>query len=151
MIIRGLFARGGRKPVACQRQAGGAVIEGDVDSRRRVIAIAALIASIGLGTIGQLMLKSAALHSVSGPLGLGTAVRTVLALGVYSLGIANWIVALRDVKLSVAYPVSSLNYVGILAGSAWLFGERIGMMRLSGVLLIVAGVMLVVLGRREES
>jgi multidrug transporter EmrE-like cation transporter len=127
------------------------VLEGGLDARRRRIAVVALVASIALGTAGQLLLKSAALRSLAGPLDPDTAVRTLLALVVYSLGIANWIVALRDVKLSVAYPVSSLNYVGILAGSAWLFGEHIGAMRLSGVLLIVGGVMLVVLGRREEA
>ena len=125
------------------------MIEESVSGRRRVVAAGALIASIVLGTIGQLLLKSAALHSVGAPLDLGTALRTILALGVYSLGILNWIVALRDVKLSIAYPVSSLNYVGILAGSAWLFGENIGALRLAGVCLIVLGVMLVVLGRRS--
>lgn len=127
------------------------MLERSVTSRRRTLAVGALIASILLGTIGQLMLKSAAMHSVGAPLDTGTALRTVIALGVYSLGILNWIIALRDVKLSIAYPVSSLNYVGILAGSAWLFGEHIGVLRLAGVALIVLGVMLVVLGRGRAS
>ncbi|WP_292730619.1 EamA family transporter [Nostoc sp. JL31] len=67
-----------------------------------------------------------------------------LAITVYCLGIVNWILALRSVKLSIAYPLTSLNYVGILFGSYYFFNELITLTRILGVITIFLGVLLVV-------
>ncbi|BDA72896.1 small multidrug resistance protein [Calothrix sp. PCC 7716] len=115
-----------------------------LSSRQKAISYTTLFISIGFGIIGQLLMK----HTMSSStLGLNWSFiqQLVLALTVYSLGIVNWILALRVVKLSIAYPLTSLNYIGILFGSYYLFGEKITLIRIFGVILIFLGVLLVAL------
>ncbi len=71
--------------------------------------------------------------------------KLVLAVTVYCLGVVNWILALKSVKLSIAYPLTSLNYVGILFGSYYFFNEEITLTRIAGVITIFFGVLLVVI------
>ena len=110
----------------------------------RVAHYLALGASICFGVIGQLLMKSAALGSIADPSALAVLPRLALALTIYGLGVASWMFALRAIKLSVAYSLSSLNYVGILFGAYYGFGESIGPWRVAGVVLIFLGVALVV-------
>jgi multidrug transporter EmrE-like cation transporter len=64
-------------------------------------------------------------------------------LACYALGAVSWIMVLTRVPLSWAYPILAMNQILILL-VAWLFlGEQVSMMRWSGALLIVAGVVLV--------
>ena len=100
----------------------------------------ALCTSIALGIAGQLLLKQAALLTVGGRYDLSMLGVLILALFVYSSGIVNWIFALRHLRLSIAYPLTSLSYVGILWGSAYWFGEHVPSTRAIGVALIFIGV-----------
>jgi multidrug transporter EmrE-like cation transporter len=121
-------------------------------SRSRTFASIALLLSIGFGIAGQLLMKWAALHSVAASVSPFMLASLLLALLVYSLGILNWILALRDLPLNVAYPITSLSYAGILWGSFYWFGEEVSAARLSGVAMIFAGVLLVVLlGSRSHT
>lgn len=117
----------------------------------RTMAYVALAVSIVFGIAGQLLMKSAALNSVTqGSHGL-ISMGTLVALGVYGLGVVNWIIALRSVNLGVAYSLSSLNYVGIFLGSYFFFDEVMTSQRLIGVALIFLGVLLIVLRAHGES
>jgi multidrug transporter EmrE-like cation transporter len=69
----------------------------------------------------------------------------MLSLTIYSLGVVNWILTLKTIKLSIAYPLTSLNYVGILLGSYYFFNEEITVTRIIGVTLVFFGVLLVAL------
>lgn len=109
------------------------------------IAYLALLTSCLFSVSGQLLMKWVAGGGAEAGLSGTFLLHLGLALSVYTLGVMSWMVALTTVKLSVAYPVTSLNYVGILAGSYAFFGERITPTRISGILLIFAGVLLVVL------
>lgn len=109
------------------------------------LAYVALSLSLAFGISGQLLMKAAALEAGGSGFDGEALLKSLLALFVYGLGVLNWIFALRAVKLSVAYPLSSLNYVGIFLGSFYLFGEQITAPRLFGVALIFVGVLLVVL------
>ncbi|WP_428850476.1 EamA family transporter [Nostoc sp. DedVER01b] len=75
--------------------------------------------------------------------------KLALAVSVYCLGIVNWILALRTVKLSIAYPLTSLNYVGIFFGSSYFFHELITPTRIAGVLTIFMGILLVVIPQKK--
>jgi drug/metabolite transporter (DMT)-like permease len=55
-----------------------------------------------------------------------------------------WQLVLREVRLFVAYLVTSLNYFLVLAASRILFFERISVANIAGAAVIVAGVYLVV-------
>lgn len=114
-------------------------------SRLKLISYTALFASIILGIIGQLLMKHTMSNKAAEFLTWSFIQQLMLALTTYSLGIINWIFALRVVKLSIAYPLTSLNYVGILLGSYYFFGESITLIRVVGVVLIFLGVLLVAL------
>ena len=62
-----------------------------------------------------------------------------LACYVVSVGVC--IVGLSRVDVSIAYPMLSLGYVVNAIAAWWLFGEALGPMRWSGMLLILAGVL----------
>ncbi len=113
-----------------------------VASRQKILSYSTLLASIGFGIVGQLLMKHTMSSSTIG-FHWSFIQQLILALTVYSLGIVNWIFALRFVKLSIAYPLTSLNYVGILFGSYYLFDEKITPIRIVGVVLIFLGVLLV--------
>ncbi len=60
---------------------------------------------------------------------------------VVSLGV--WIVGLSRVEVSIAYPMLSMGYVVNALLAWWLFGEALGPMRWAGLLLILAGVVVI--------
>ena len=114
---------------------------------RRVIVV--LATAIALDTLSQLLWKLAAsrlpttltpdalLHSIArDPLPL-------LVIGVFLLQLVNWLVVLERVDLSYAQPLTALSYVSVCLLSAWLFGERLDLHKGLGVLLVLAGVVLV--------
>ncbi len=114
-------------------------------NRQKVIPYTVLLLSIVLSIAGQLLMKQTMSNVKEGLFSWAFMQQLILALTVYSLGMVNWIFALKFVKLSVAYPLTSLNYIGILLGSYYFFDEKITLMRLLGVGLIFAGVLLVAL------
>jgi multidrug transporter EmrE-like cation transporter len=64
-------------------------------------------------------------------------------LGAYVLSVALWILVLSRVEVSYAYPIVSLGYV-MAAGAAWaLWREDVSVMRMAGIGVICAGVVLV--------
>jgi len=110
-----------------------------------------LAVSIALGATGQLLFKYASLRLPSfGELGfLGTLVRLITTPAVlggfacFFLSAVLWIFALRQVALSVAYPMVAISYIVIFVGSAVLFDETVTWRHWSGALLIVAGIVLI--------
>jgi multidrug transporter EmrE-like cation transporter len=103
----------------------------------------ALLSSIAFGVAGQLLMKLAALRSIVG-VSLSSVSVLALALAIYSLGVVFWMVALRWLALSVAYPVTSMSYIGVLWGSWYWFSESVSALRVLGVTLIFIGVTLLV-------
>jgi multidrug transporter EmrE-like cation transporter len=51
-----------------------------------------------------------------------------------------WMLVLRRARLSTAFPVTALTFVGVVGGSWWFFGETIAPVQYAGIALIVAGV-----------
>lgn len=119
-------------------------------SRSVLIAYIALFASCLFVIAGQLLLKWTMSNADRGFFDWVFLLRLALALGTYVLGTVNWIIALRSVKLSLAYPLTSLNYVGILLGSYYFFNEQITPVRIAGVFLIFIGVVFVALSASME-
>jgi multidrug transporter EmrE-like cation transporter len=67
----------------------------------------------------------------------------LLGLSFYVISVGVWIVGLSRVQVSIAYPMLSLGYV-VNALAAWyLFGEALGPMRWAGMMLILAGVLVI--------
>jgi multidrug transporter EmrE-like cation transporter len=101
------------------------------------------------GIAGQLMLKHGMSKMGGAPVAGAALIRKIVTspwvvggLVVYGLGVINWLLALSHLELSYAYPFASLGYIGIIIGSYFIFKERITLMRLGGIAVIIAGVLI---------
>jgi drug/metabolite transporter (DMT)-like permease len=102
------------------------------------------------GVSAQLLLKFATLQAQVKPgdrlfyfwIGCG--------LIVYAFGTGFWVLCLRYLDLSYAYPFTGLTYVLVLAASWLLLDERASIPRLVGVLAICMGVALIPTRVREH-
>jgi len=114
-----------------------------------------LLISIVLGAGGQLMLRYAArLLAAPSQLGLWRWLATVFstpsvlaAFAFFAVSALLWIVALREAPLTVAYPMVALSYIIIFVGSYFLFAEPITWTKILGAVLVVAGIIVIHLGR----
>lgn len=62
------------------------------------------------------------------------------AIGCYLIAFASWMLILRRSSLSLAFPVTGLVFVAVLAASRFLFDEAVDGWRLVGAAVILAGV-----------
>ena len=67
-------------------------------------------------------------------------------LSCYAISVVLWMYVLSRVQVSFAYPFLSIGYVIVVAAAYFLFREPLGVMKLCGVALICAGVVLVARG-----
>ena len=112
-----------------------------------------LLCGVLLNAFAQLWLKAAT--RISGPLvatdssAMDRAVKLLMvpslwyALTAYGFSVIVWIVGLSRVPVSQAYPLLSLGYVLNIGLAWWLFGEVPNAQRVAGVVVIIAGVVLV--------
>jgi drug/metabolite transporter (DMT)-like permease len=105
--------------------------------------------SVMCDVCGQLCFKIGADRLPSGFSFLGGA-RSVLSspwliagLCVYAVETIVWIKILSDVPLSIAYPIASLNFLGVTLASATVLGERVGRPQWLGAWLVTLGVAIV--------
>ena len=68
----------------------------------------------------------------------------------YGIGALVMIIAYRYGKLTVLQPMLSLNYVLSIVLAALVLGETIGLIKCVGVLVIIAGVIMIAGGDNEE-
>jgi drug/metabolite transporter (DMT)-like permease len=67
----------------------------------------------------------------------------IAGLCVYAVETIVWIKILSDVPLSIAYPIASLNFLGVTLASATVLGERVGRPQWLGAWLVTFGVAIV--------
>jgi multidrug transporter EmrE-like cation transporter len=115
-----------------------------------------LLGGVALNAAAQLLLKAATrtsgvLVSDSGVLSwsaiaqLARAYPLWIGLSFYGVSVVLWLGALSRVPVSVAYPMLSAGYVVNAIAAAFLFGEALSLSKTVGIVLIIAGV--VVLAR----
>lgn len=66
----------------------------------------------------------------------------LLGFGLYFCGFLVWMTLLKDLDLGRAFPMTALVYVATLAAAVFMFHERLNATRIVGVLVIMAGVVL---------
>ena len=111
-----------------------------------------LLASIAVGVAGQFFLKTGALklgrvdvnNAISHVVGILTTPELLLGLAFYGLAAIAYILVLTRVKLSIVGPAASLSYVFSVLLGYFVFREAITSLRLLGLGMIVAGVILVI-------
>jgi len=105
-----------------------------------------IIISVSIGAIGQIAFKYGAMQMVASP---GTTLvekikwPIVLGLVLYGVSTILWILALKKVELSYAYPMVSLGYIFVFIASYFLFHEAINWLRVGGMVCIMIGITLV--------
>jgi multidrug transporter EmrE-like cation transporter len=114
--------------------------------------IVLILVSVFLGAIGQVLVKygaSALELNFAGKYLIASIVSILknipVMCGIISYGVSFllWIKVLSKVELSYAYPMVSIGYILVMFFSYFLFKENISVMRVFGVILIIAGVILV--------
>jgi multidrug transporter EmrE-like cation transporter len=107
---------------------------------------ALLLASVLFGAAGQILMKwgiasPRPLFQVQAPW-LRMFVSWPVLAGLFAYGISSvfWLLTLRRLDLSLAYPMVSLGYVVVLIAGCFLFQETISVSRWLGVALILLGV-----------
>jgi undecaprenyl phosphate-alpha-L-ara4N flippase subunit ArnE len=116
----------------------------------RKLGLVWILFSVLLQSTAGVFAKQAALMSY------GSGAAAIVLNGWYVLGLTSlacqavcWIMALRHLPLSFAYPITSLVFVLNLLAARLIFGETIAVHNLVGVGIIVLGVILVN-SRRER-
>jgi undecaprenyl phosphate-alpha-L-ara4N flippase subunit ArnE len=66
--------------------------------------------------------------------------------GAYAAELAAWLAVLSRAPLSVAFPLASLSYCGVLLASRFVLGEKVPPRRWLGASLITFGVAIVCAG-----
>lgn len=101
---------------------------------------AALAGGITGGVVGQMLLKKGA--------GAGDFiaqlfnVATIIGFVFYGASAILYIVALRKIPVSVAFPSVSVSYIVVALLGALLYGEPLGWLKLVAIGMILAGVVL---------
>ncbi len=104
--------------------------------------------SVACDVGGQLCLKRGAdaLPDASGvkmALALLRSGWVVAGVAIYIVEIFVWLRILAEVPLSIAFPIASLNFLGITLASALVLRERVALRRWFGAGLITLGVVIV--------
>lgn len=93
------------------------------------------------GIAGQMLLKAGA----DAPDFVSQILRpsTLAGLALYGSAAFLYIVALRKIPVSVAFPSVSLSYAIVAVLGHFLFGEPFGIKQIGGIVLIMGGVVLI--------
>ena len=104
-------------------------------------ALAQILLKQGMLTVGRFDFAAGQLATILPKVALNPFVAGGMAC--YALSIALWLLVLSRVEVSAAYPFLSIGYVIAAAAGYWFFDENLGGVRILGITLICAGVMLV--------
>jgi multidrug transporter EmrE-like cation transporter len=67
----------------------------------------------------------------------------ILGVFLYGVSVINWLIVLTRVDLSIAYALMSTGYILTFMAGVWLFHEPVSTPRVLGLLVIIAGVILI--------
>ena len=110
--------------------------------RAGALYYASLVAAILFGIAGQITLKSGAMRSATvaaqffDPL-------TIIGFGIYVLAALLYIVALKEIPVSVAFPSVAASYAVVAVLGHLLWSEPFGWQQIGGLVLIGGGILLI--------
>ena len=116
--------------------------------------LALVLGSVTLSAIAQLVLKlgmssesvQQALDQrppISAALVVATNLQVVTGFALYALGAVVWLLVLARADVSFAYPFVGAGFVLTMLLGWGILGEPVGVARIAGTLLVVAGVWLI--------
>jgi len=101
----------------------------------------ALAAAIAGGVGGQLLLKAGSVGAQS-TIAQFMRVPTLIGLGFYAMSAVLYVIALRRIPVSLAFPSVSVSYAVIALLGYLLWSEPVGWPQVVGIVLICTGVVL---------
>jgi undecaprenyl phosphate-alpha-L-ara4N flippase subunit ArnE len=105
-------------------------------------ALLLIVAATLLSATGMLFLKMSASRFRLNLVALLTNWRFLLAGFLYALSMVFYVLVLREVPISVAYPLTSMNYIWAALLSKRYLKENVDVWRWSGIGLIIVGIVL---------
>lgn len=120
--------------------------------RHSLILLCLSVMIIGLGQIGMkyVALKytydSAADFTHNLALNKPIIALMCLVISAYVLAMGLWIIALRDVPLSLAYPFTAFAFIFVPILALIIFGERVNIYYFIGLIMIIIGILFCVRG-----
>src|SRR5262245_52697347 len=119
------------------------------ETRMSLNTLAFILVSVALSAGAQVALKFGVLSSTGqpggslGPLTVLLSPGVFIGLALYGVGTLVWLMALREVQLSQAYPFVGLGFVLTTLAGWWLFGDALSPQRLLGIAMVVGGIVIV--------
>lgn len=102
---------------------------------------AALGAAIACGVGGQVLLKTGSARTAD-LIGQFLDPFTLLGLGAYGLAAILYIIAIKKIPISLAFPSVSFSYAAVALIAHYAWGEALGPAQLAGIALIALGIVL---------
>ncbi|HUE19758.1 MAG TPA: EamA family transporter [Stellaceae bacterium] len=102
---------------------------------------AALFGGILLGVVGQILLKTGVLGAANIMVQLFSPY-TILGIGAYGCAAFLYLIAIRKIPLSLAYPSVAVSYVVVAVIAHFFWDEPLNAGKLAAIALILAGVAL---------
>jgi len=102
---------------------------------------AALLTSIALGVVGQVLLKAGATRSADG-VAQFLDPWTIVGVAVYGFASVFYIIAIKRIPISLAFPTVSLSYIVVAVIAHFSWSEPLGLPQLAGIGLITGGILL---------
>jgi small multidrug resistance pump len=106
-----------------------------------LLSYCALAAAILIGVVGQLLLKSGVERAGEGVLAQFLSPFTMGGLVAYGVGAIFYILAIRRIPVSIAFPSVALSYVLVAIAAHLLWHEVLGWQQFAGIGLIAAGIL----------
>ena len=107
-----------------------------------------LTINIVLMSIGQLLFKQSAIF-INNHNNFNLIQKFLLnpwfygAISFFAVSTFTWVKILTEMKISVAYPILSISYILTALGAFLIFGEKMNIMNIGGILFIMIGVSLI--------
>jgi small multidrug resistance pump len=102
---------------------------------------AALLVGILVAGSGQLLIKVGAVRNPDAAAQFFDRF-TILGVAAYGISAMLYLVAIRRIPLSQAYPTVAINYAIIAVAAHYFWGERLGWSQIAGIVLILGGIVL---------
>jgi uncharacterized membrane protein len=123
----------------------------NTEEREKMNVIIIILSGILCASLGQVFWKlgmnavgAIDNFSISGIVSMFLNPLVFLGLLMYGLSTIFWLIALSQKDLSYVYPFVALTFIIVLLLSKFLLHENVGLYRIVGTLIIIAGLIIVV-------
>jgi small multidrug resistance pump len=105
-----------------------------------LLSYGALATAILIGVLGQLLLKTGS-ERADGFISQFLNPYTIAGLAAYGVGAIAYIIAIKRIPISIAFPSVALSYVLVAVAAHFLWQEALGWQQMTGIALIASGIL----------